>query len=730
MDTSTGTSSPSYASRIDLSRYDRTPTLTNDELQIAQRWAEAVVITSRQSPRLYVPLADVLLHDGLDRTNRLRSVKLVLTEVGRSGQAYWGWGEQQWLELIDRKPVRPTASMMPQLTALAYCLGGFKRFYDLSRNIALAATARLVFGSEVFNPEAERLMAALVRVGFKCATMRSFMPSIVAAVALEGGDPRLESFDKAVLERTRALYKGRIGDKIIMLANGLAALGITNEQIRFRLYESRRGLEAGDVHPEWMRWCRRWLETTTLNEATRRATYNMLIRVGIWLGRAHPEVTGPEQWTVDLCADYLAAVDKLTVGGWAGSAFDYRHVPTAGQPLKPASKVAMHQAMRRFLADAHSWGWARPRCNPRYHLATPRSVLRLVKVNPRTIDDAVWLKLTWASLNLQEADLVQDGRYPLEMLKAMAVIWTHAGLRSNEIVRLRLDCVRPQGDDVTDQTGVVVPAGKVCWLDVPAGKTSAAYTKPVNAAVLTHIKAWTRVRPEQRRLLDRRTGERVSYLFQLRNTNVDRLVVNCTLIPTLCAKAGVGSVDSMGRITSHRGRASAVTMLANVPQGMTVFELAKWCGHRNPQSVMSYLRSKPTQLASAFAKADQAAHMIEVVIDQEAVSSGAVRDGAPWKYYDLGHSYCSNAFWSTCPHRMACAGCFFNIPKQSAKGLVLAAQQSAVRLLEEVWLSPDERAAVEGDVAALGGMLAKLQDVPALDGRTPREIGRDATHSV
>jgi len=257
---------------------------------------------------------------------------------------------------------------------------------------------------------------------------------------------------------------------------------------------------------------------------------------------------------------------------------------------------------------------------------------------------------------------------------------------------------------------------------VPAGKTSTAYTKPVNGMVLTYIEAWLQVRPQQRPMLDRRTSERMNYLFQLRNRTVNRHMVSNTLIPTLCAKAGVPAHDSTGPITSHRGRASAVTMLANVPRGMSVFELAKWCGHQSPQSTMSYIRSKPTQLASAFAKADEAAHMIAVVIDQEAITSGAVRDGAPWKHYDLGHSYCSDAFWSTCPHRMACAGCFFNVPKQSAKGLVLAAQQSAARLLEEVWLSPDERAAVQGDLGALEGMLKKLRTVPALDGRSREEI--------
>jgi len=50
------------------------------------------------------------------------------------------------------------------------------------------------------------------------------------------------------------------------------------------------------------------------------------------------------------------------------------------------------------------------------------------------------------------------------------------------------------------------------------------------------------------------------------------------------------------------------------------------------------------------------------------------------------------------------------VPKQSAKGLVLAAQQSATRLLEGVWLTPDRRAAVQGDLGALEGLLNKLQN--------------------
>ena len=93
-----------------------------------------------------------------------------------------------------------------------------------------------------------------------------------------------------------------------------------------------------------------------------------------------------------------------------------------------------------------------------------------------------------------------------------------------------------------------------------------------------------------------------------------------------------------------------------------------------------------------------------------------------WEYYDLGSSYCANPFWSTCPHRMACAGCDFNVPKDSAKGEALAAKAFLQRYLEEMPLTPDEQMIVKGDLEKLGVILEKLQDMPTLDGRTPRQI--------
>ncbi|AVB18697.1 integrase [Pseudomonas avellanae] len=220
-------------------------------------------------------------------------------------------------------------------------------------------------------------------------------------------------------------------------------------------------------------------------------------------------------------------------------------------------------------------------------------------------------------------------------------------------------------------------------------------------------------------LVDERTGEKVSYLFQFRGKRMGAGVINRTIIPMLCAKAGVPLDDSRGRITSHRGRASVVTALASVPQGMSLMELMQWSGHSSPSSTLHYIRIRPTKLAASFVRADQMSHMVSVLIDHDVI---ARHSSDPYTFYDLGDSYCSNPFWSSCPHRMACAGCDFNVPKASARAQALESKASIGHYLEAVPLTADERAIVEGDLAKLDGLIRKLDDVPTLDGRTPSQI--------
>lgn len=231
--------------------------------------------------------------------------------------------------------------------------------------------------------------------------------------------------------------------------------------------------------------------------------------------------------------------------------------------------------------------------------------------------------------------------------------------------------------------------------------------------VKKYVDLWLQVRPaEQAALSDERTGEKVRYLFQFRGRQAGRAMLNNTLIPILCARAGVPCEDSRGRITSHRGRASAVTALASVPQGMTLHELMEWSGHSCPRSTLHYIRIRPTRLAASFVKADKISHMIGVLIDHD---SQAMTETGPALYYDLGELYCTNPFWSSCPHRMACIGCDFSLPKSSARAVALESRTSIRRYLEEVPLTPDEQAIVAGDIEKLDNFIRKSPDTPATD---------------
>src|SRR5450755_2963299 len=106
---------------------------------------------------------------------------------------------------------------------------------------------------------------------------------------------------------------------------------------------------------------------------------------------------------------------------------------------------------------------------------------------------------------------------------------------------------------------------------------------------------------------------------------------------------------------------------------------------------------------------------IEVQVDQELVRNGRPAT-EPWKFYYLGHGYCTYDFFEQCPHRMACAKCDFYMPKESSSALLLEGKRNLLRLLQEIPLGEAEQAAVEEGVTAFEALLTKLADVPTPSG--------------
>jgi integrase len=121
----------------------------------------------------------------------------------------------------------------------------------------------------------------------------------------------------------------------------------------------------------------------------------------------------------------------------------------------------------------------------------------------------------WSGLNLTVDDLpvhrAAGPWYPIELIRATATLWLFAGLRVDEILRLRVGAARWQHDTAGEDGR---PA--VCLLDVPTNKTGTAFTKPVDRTIGDAIEAWEAIRPTQPRFPDHKTGELVHMLLAYR----------------------------------------------------------------------------------------------------------------------------------------------------------------------------------------------------------------------
>ena len=177
----------------------------------------------------------------------------------------------------------------------------------------------------------------------------------------------------------------------------------------------------------------------------------------------------------------------------------------------------------------------------------------------------------------------------------------------------------------------------------------------------------------------------------------------------------------------HGFSAPRGSQLFNAKEPMTLFELQEWLGHATPRATQHYAKITPTKLAKSYSDAGYFARnlrAIEVLVDQELVRNGRAAN-EPWKFYDLGHGYCTYDFFDQCPHRMACAKCSFYLPKDSTKAHLLEARANLLRLRQDIPLADAELSAVEDGLTAYEQLLAKLADVPTPAGPTARQLGRE-----
>jgi integrase len=747
---------------VDLTTYKR-PTFFRElelqELDRVMKWRALPRVLPFPLEQLLLPVQEALEVSHAHSQMRLDVRRVLLGEMHRRRRPFWNWTTEEWSEILCETAVAfakryPGAAMCrQQVLTVAYLLCGFTDFHKLGAFLR-KTLADTTFGAQ----RMEAVIQWVVEGTRKWGLTRQHdlaLQSVVREALLVNRSPHLEELTYELLlmmrERTDTLaIKRALGT----FSRALLALGLFDKTLpevplppaKKVAHPQKFLIEGTDtVSPAWLQYCQRWHATSTLTYSTRQQYYGFLLKTGRWLTQEHPEYVRPEDWTREFVATFVAFVDQQRLGDWIEPGNVKKIVKDkVGQPVGPRYKRHFLAALRAFFLDCQEWGWIARRFDPGRALATPRSIRTLIGPNPRVISDDVWAKLLYAGLNLTQDDiaswtspLYKDPEkrrvaYPLEMVRAMTIVWLFCGIRSDEWSRLRVGCVRWQREDVViPGTGEVLPKDAVCMLDIPTHKTGTAFTKPVDRVVGEAIEAWERVRPTQPPKIDPKTGEEVHFLFCYRGYRVWKHYINKVLIPTLCKKGGVPRQDARGNITSHRARSTIATQLFNAAEPMSLFELQEWLGHRYIGSTQQYAKISPTKLAKSKAKAEyfeRNLRLIDVLIDQDAIKSGAAAGGQPWRYYDLGHGLCTYDFFDTCPHRMACAKCSFYVPKGSSLEQIVEGKANLLRMKQELSLTEEEVAAVDDGLAALDTLQQRLADVPTPAGPTPRQLEASPQH--
>lgn len=729
-----------WQSPIDVSKYNRSPYLSNSEKE------ELTIVLNKKSTwfkksylildRLLKPLHNCLDYIKANKTDRVKTVRLIFLEMEKRQTSYWAWSSKEWLEvfnsnLLSQKYSRTTARLIAY-----FLIDSFEYLPSKINHHKNLATK--IFGEDVVNNNIDILCQEYTNMGYGKELTKSLIPSTFCFILLTNRSPFIKDITTEILNKCRDNTNSEIVSmSIVQISRVLTNLEIIPKPLEI-VSKYRKSFDdtIEGIAPEWVEWCQRWLNTSTL--VARKKIYYENLKIGRWLAQNYPKIVTPEQWDRDIAINFIAAVDKWTIGQWAGETKKKANIYRFGEPLKPKGKIHYIQAIRQLIKDCQEWDWIPRKFNPNRALATPRSIRSLIKPKPRVIADDIWAKLLWAGLNLEDKDLPVVNKnisyiYPLEMVQAIIVVWLFTGLRKDEIHRLRVGCVRWQKNDIIiPGTSEIIPKDAVCYLEIPPNKTSGSYTKPVDRAVGEAIEKWEKTRPKQSPLTDRKDNSLVNFLFLYRGRKLGKSYITNSIIPILCRKAGIPNEDAIGKITSHRARSTIATQLSTAKDPMTLFELKEWLGHTNVASTINYAKVTPTKLAKSYQDAEyfkRNLRTVEVLIDQDVITTGAAKDGEPWKYYDLGHGLCTYDFFSQCKHRMACAGCGFYIPKGSSKAQIIEAKGNLERMLQEIPLTEDEQFAVTEGIEALIKLKAKLADVPTPSGQTPRQLEEERNNA-
>lgn len=736
--------------------YDRSP-LTEEERWALEQYAtfhgssREALAARKILTRFDPPIADVfhLRHKGGDAEDRIWSAhRYMRIEMYRLGKSFWEWDASEWAKVLC-----PSAALFymrvghhcPGIIRMvfidaAYLFGNINNFRQIGiQNILceVVKAAQVYFGNKVIAEQCRKIQSILEGKGYsvKPAPMEKYRFALCMLFLLNR-TPYLEDISEEQLDVVAA---GGENTRYVVgrLRVALQSLKIIPPK---EIRKPPHHFNNSGVAPEWYEWCMAWHEQVQ-HIPNAEDHVSRILAIGRWLNKHASDVRAPEQWTEDLALRFRSDLCSWTKGQYVSERGQQKLAEQnrLGKLLGPNGIHGYLATLRLYLTDLmrrpHAVSGAPARritldFAPKEVLTTPAQIRRaLDEVHPRDINLRVWAKLTIAAATLAESDLPKTP-YTLSFYRAVGLVWVTSARRPNEIIRLRLNCLREEWDpDMRDEDDNPVPrmitsgAGtatvqsqqdekipKIYYLHIPSGKNRGPFWIWVPDYTAEAINTWMCERPRlQDPLLDSKDREDVDYLFCYRNKQVGETFINKSLIPTLCAKAGVDISDAKGRISGHRGRSTRLTLLRN--RGVSLDDLAEYAGHADTRTIRRYANQDPILLHRVIRDADDSSRIIEGVLDLQVAAQalpalrwfiGYDADGEPM--------YCGNQNYVTCPHRLECKRCGMFIGGEKAR--LLHSGENVISVASKVPMTPLETCVVNGDEKGTKACQAALQQLP------------------
>jgi integrase len=729
--------------------YDRSPLTSEDlaALAVASRLGSkahgltGLDYAKEELQRLQRPIYDVVALRSREVYRGRKIRRILYCEMTQRGTAFWEWSQEEWIEVIcptyhEYAQKYGPNGVRPALMDIAYLLSGIADLRAVGQKHECTKMARYIFGMEVIEQEFKRITDVLLgqkgRGYSNGGYMRELKQSLCMLLLLNRS-PYLEALSLGLLQMAMEPPHALESSHMMLLSDVLQEIGLLKQRLEKKSASSPaelRRLNTDQVPPTWVKWCLAWTkQDINLPPHQRRRHLEILLTVGRWLAAKHPDITSPEQWDEQLALDYVDYLCCTAKAGDYASPAALKILATQGRvgtPLKPRSinskLCAMSRFFRRLQDHPHSIDETAAqkiphRFNPSEVFATPQHIRRLIQPDPRDIDEVIWCKVTYAAATLTEEDYNVSASYPLLYYKAAALLWVTSARRPNEIMRLQVGCIRRDWDpEMLDEHGIPLPGqeAQLCYLHIPANKTKGPYWVPVPKYAADAVEAWERERPtKQQQQVDQKDNSQVNFLFCIRSQKMGKAFINHSLIPTLCKRAGVPESDARGTITAHRARSTIATMLRR--NGLSLEDISQFLGHAKPEMVRAYARTDQFRFGRDMNRANDLMRIVEGVIDTRAAKASK-----PNVFFFLGRGadgqprFCGNPAWEKCAHRLACLKCPMYVGANQAARLAerLEARDEIFKFQRKVAMTPQERAAAEGDIDTLSSLIEAETHVP------------------